>query len=170
MWGTYALSLAWVGLVFIHVDRYLNFRRTTIFRQEGRRLVEVWADRIAEAEDGTRRTRLLRRFAGDLDSRSAALLDDQGQTVECLGEPPPPSPRFPLSETTDKFLNDATWAAWAPLWNDGRRKGYVAWVRNSSWLHKERAQIQRGLLAAWFWWASAGAVGAAFAGRTKFKT
>ena len=167
VWGTYAVALAWVGLLFIHVDRYINFKRIAAFPQEGRRLIEIWADRMAETEDVNRRGRLLRRFAGDLDSRSTALLNEQAQTVQFVGEPLPPSPRFPLSESTDKFLPAGTWAAWSPLWVNGRRMGYVAWIRDSSTLQKERGHVQRGLLAAWCWWAAAGAVGAVFVGREK---
>lgn len=167
LWGTYAVSLAWVGFLFVHVDRHLSVTRAAAFRQEGRRLIELWADRLAEAEDVHRRARLLRRFAGDRDSRSTALFGDRGQTVYSLGGPPPPSPRFPLSEPTDKFLNDVSWAAWSPLWVDGRQEGYVAWIRDSSKLKKERAHVQRGLLAAWAWWAAMGAIGAALAGRIK---
>lgn len=167
VWGLYVLSLAWVGLVFVYVERSMEASHAEAFRQEGRRLVSIWADRIAERGEPPLRERLLRRFAGDVDSRSVALLNDQGQTLRCVGESSPPPPRLPFSEPIDRPLKNNTWAYWSPLWVAGRREGYLAWTRDSSFLGKERTKAQRGLLAAWAWWAVVGALGAVFAGRRK---
>jgi hypothetical protein len=167
VWGLYVLSLAWVAVLFVHVEQFLNITRSETYRQEGRRLVAVWADRIAEADGVERREALLRRFSGDVDSRSAALLNDQGQMIQHAGESSPPPPRLSFSEPIDRPLNNGTWAYWAPLWVAGRRDGYLAWVRDSSPLEKERTHTQRGLLAAWVWWAGIGALSVAFATRIK---
>lgn len=170
VWGLYVLSLAWVAVLFVHVEQFLNITRSETYRQEGRRLVAVWADRIAEADAVERREALLRRFSGDVDSRSAALLNDQGQMIQRVGEFSPPPPRLSFSEPIDRPLNNGTWAYWAPLWVVGRRAGTLAWVRDATVLKRERTHAQRGLLAAWAWWAAVGALGGAFASRTKIKS
>jgi hypothetical protein len=167
IWGIYALSLAWVGLLFVHAERYVNSARALAFDREGRRLVAVWADRMGEAKDDPSRAKLLRRFAGEMDSRSTALLNEQGQLLHAEGESPPPFPRLPTSESIGGPLDDKSWAYLTPLWEAGRRKGFLVWIRDSSALPRERSRVQRGLLAAWAWWAAAGAAGAVFAGRPR---
>ena len=167
VWGGYALSVAWVGLLFFHVDRFLHAARTEAFRQEGRRWVGLWADRIADAGGPQQANALIRRFSGELDSRSVALLNDEGQTLQCAGDPPPSPPRLPLSDPYDRSLDASSWAYWAPLWVSGRRHGYVVWVRDASSLNRDRAHTRRGLMAAGAWWAAVGAVGAAFTYRLK---
>lgn len=170
VWGLYVLSLAWVAVLFVHVERFLNVSRSETYRQEGRRLVEVWADRIADADGLERREALLRRFSGEVDSRSVALLNDQGQMIQRVGESSPPPPHLSFSEPIDQSLNDEAWAYWAPLWVAGRRAGTLAWVRDATVLKRERTHAERGLLAAWAWWAAVGALGSAFASRTTIKS
>ncbi|MBK8575617.1 MAG: hypothetical protein IPN90_08050 [Elusimicrobia bacterium] len=165
-WGVPLLSLAWGGLVFFHVHRYFDLNRTELFRQEGRRLVVLWAERIAETEDPPERERMLRRFSGERDSRSATLLDDQGQILLTVGDSSPPPPRLPLSEPADRPREGDRWDYWAPLWIDGRRAGYLAWVRDSSALKKDRAHVRRGLLAAGAWAAALGCLGTVLACRS----
>ena len=115
IWGAYFLSLVWVGFLFFHVQRFMSVSRTEVFRQEGRRLVSLWADRIAEAGDDQRQERVLRRLSGEMDTRSASLLDDEGQTLLTVGEPAPAPPRLPISEPSDRSLQADAWAYWAPL-------------------------------------------------------
>lgn len=167
MWGGYAVSVAWVGLLFIHMDRFLHVSRTEAFRREGRRLIRLWADRIADAVGPQQANALVRRFSGELDSRSVALLNDEGQSLQWVGDTPPAPPRLPLSDPSDRSLDASSWAYWTPLWASGRRHGYVVWVRDASSLHRDRAHTRRGLLTAWAWWAAAGAIAAAYAARSK---
>ena len=166
VWGAYALSLAWVGVVFVYVDRHFDAARKEAFRQEGLRLMVEWADRLAEAVEAPDQDRLLRRFSGEMESRSVALFNDEGRLLQSAGEISPTPPRLPFSDPVAQSLNDETWAYLSPLWVAGRRAGYLAWVRDASRLKIERAHAQRGLLAAWAWWAAAGAIASAYAARS----
>ena len=166
VWGGYALTLAWVGVVIIHVDRSIDAARKEAFHQEGLRLMGVWADRLAEAGDASQKERLLRRFSGERDSLSVALLNDEGHLLQRVGEFSPAPPRLPLSDPMAQLLNDETWVLWSPLWVAGRRDGYLVWVRDSSRLNKERGHGQRGLLVAWAWWAAAGAIATVYISRS----
>jgi hypothetical protein len=166
VWGTYVLSVAWVGLILFHVHRHFDQGRKDTFRQEGRRLVGLWAEQISGAGDERRQERVLRRLSGEMDSRSVSLLDVEGKVRLTVGDPSPAPPRLPFSKPSDRPLPGEGWAYWAPLWIEGRRAGYLAWVRDSSALKKQRAHSQRGLLAAGAWWAALGAVGAGFATRS----
>ncbi len=166
MWGTYTLSVVWVGGILFSIHGSLVSSRGECFRREGRRLAQVWAERLAEAgSDLPRRSRLLRRFAGEMDTRAAVLLNEQGQPLETQGDPVSLPVLPSLSEPSDKSLSSDSWVFWAPLWVDGRRSGMLVWVRNSQILHADRSRDRSGLLAAWAWWAAVGAVGAVFFSR-----
>jgi hypothetical protein len=160
-WAGYGLSLAWVGLLFVYIQRYEVSIETESFRREGRRLAAVWSDRIGDAgPDVVLRARLLRRLAGDPDSRSAALLDLQGTILLKEGDPLP-APPARLSAPVDRLVDPGGWAFWVPVWVEGRPAGALAWVRDAGELQHSRVHHRRALLAAWTWWASAGAIGAA---------
>ncbi|MBL0058456.1 MAG: hypothetical protein IPP35_04980 [Elusimicrobia bacterium] len=158
VWAGYLLSLAWVGLLFFYVQRYGVSIQTESFRREGRRLAAAWSDRLGDG--GADRARLLRRLAGDPDSRSAALLDPHGQVLRLEGDPLP-APPLRLSAPVDRSLETGAWAFWAPVWMDGRLTGALAWVRDAGELRRSRVHHRRALLAAWSWWAAVGAIGAA---------
>jgi hypothetical protein len=162
----YVLSLVWVGILFFYIQKSLAFSQAELFRREGRRLTEVWAGRLGDVGgDPVRQRALLRRLAGEMDSRSAILLDVQGRGLDTQGDPVvlPVLPH--LSVPADQFHSANAWLFWSPLWVDGRRTGTLVWVRNSDSLQKDRTRDRRGLGVAWAWWAAVGALGAVYATR-----
>lgn len=166
VWGMYVLSLVWVGILFFFIQKSLAFSQAELFRREGRRLTEVWAGRLGDVGGNPARQRgLLRRLAGEMDSRSAVLFDVQGKVLDTQGDPVV-LPVLPLlAVPADQLHSSNAWLFWSPLWADGRRAGTLLWVRNSHSLLNDRTRDRRGLGVAWAWWAAVGALGAVYASR-----
>lgn len=161
------MSLAWVGIVLAYVNAYWARTAERDFRREGRRYVEMWADRAAQSVDQPEhRDSLVRRLSAEFDSRTAGVLDLDGRWVVRAG-PAVDVPAFPtLSKINDKRLDRDAWLFRAPMWVDGRRAGDVVWVRHCRALLSETQRRRRGLTLAWLWWAVAGGIGVVLARRT----
>ena|GEM_PF-2853030 len=161
VWGGYVLAVLWMGLVFFYANQRLAERAKSHFREEGRRLVSLWADRLTDSLDRPEKSlKTLRRFSGEPDSYSVALLDLQGDVKQSFGgtSDPPPSPK---SEPLDQkeTTSPPSWAFWAPVWKDGLRYGTLYWSRDARPLQNRIAQIRQALGVAWAWGAVAGALG-----------
>jgi hypothetical protein len=160
----YAVSLVWVGVVLASVSVYWARAADRDFQREGRRYVELWADRLAEFTDRPdRRDLLVRRFSAESDSQAVGIVDRDGRWVVRVG-PAADVPSFPsLSKINDKRLNSEAWLFRAPLWVDGGRTGDVVWVRRCESLQRETQRRRRGFMMAWVWWAVAGGIGLSIA-------
>ncbi|MBK8872190.1 MAG: hypothetical protein IPN19_14420 [Elusimicrobia bacterium] len=162
--GRCAVSLAWVGIVLACVSVYWARSADRDFQREGRRYVELWADRLAEfAGQPDRQDLLVRRFSAESDSQTAGIVDLDGRWVVRAG-PAVDVPSFPSpSKIHDKRLNVEAWLFRAPMWVDGRRSGDVVWVRRCEFLLRGAQRRRRGFMMAWVWWAVAGGIGLATA-------
>lgn len=154
------LAWVWMGVVFLCVNAFLNRNAQRDFCREGRRYIELWADRTAELFDHPDRQEvLIRRLSAEPDSRTAGTLDREGRWIVRVG-PWVEIPSFSSSsKINDKRLNPDAWLFRAPMWVEGRRASDLVWVRDCREMESEARRRRRGLILAWGWWAVAGAVG-----------
>lgn len=160
--GGYAVSLAWVGVVLVFVNLFWARNAEGDFRREGRRYVELWADRLADhAGHPDAQDQLIRRLSAESDSWTTGLMDLDGQWVFRAG-PAVDVPSFSTqSKINDKRMDLDSWLFRAPMWVDGRRAGDLVWVRRCLSLQTDTQRRRRGLTMAWAWWALAGGIGLA---------
>jgi len=169
--GYYALGLLWAAALLARVDGHLADVHRTMFLAESRRLLrqtaqgvgERWTDRSWVAER-------VRGLAGEPETRFGLLLDRRGRPLAVFGAEPSEA----FARALGRGLPDQVYeepgaprslAFAAEVRAGGRRVGTLAWGRWTPEPAPERERERRALVAAFLWWAAAGALVLYWGGR-----